>query len=100
MNQDQVNKLPPQMATAIRELRAMITARYPDALFEIARSTDEPKSIHLITTVDIEDTDSILDLVIERVLELNVEEGIPIHVIPVQPIERILAAVQPSGAHA
>lgn len=68
----------PQMTSAIRELKAMITVRYPNATFDVMPATDEPGSMNLITTVDIEQTDDVLDLVIERLLELNVEEGIHI----------------------
>lgn len=100
MSQNPKKKSHARLASVINELKAMITARYPNAQFELVRATDEPESVHLVATVDVEDTDEILDLVIDRVLELNVEEGLPLHIIPVQPHERILAAMQPSNAHA
>jgi hypothetical protein len=55
---------------------------------------DDPASIHLITTVDVDDPDEVGDLVIDRVVELQVEERIPLHVIPVRPVERVLAELK------
>lgn len=87
------------MESAISELKAMITARYPDAQFEVVPATDEPEGIHLIATVD-DDTDAVLDLVIDRVIDFIVEEGIPVHVIPSQPLERVLASMRLTTARA
>jgi hypothetical protein len=87
-------ELSPQMESAIKELKAMILARFPDAQFNVAPAIDEPESIHIITTVDVDDTEEVLDLVIDRVIDLIVEEGIPVHVIPVRPLERVLAKMK------
>ncbi|MFN8556134.1 MAG: hypothetical protein U0531_01850 [Dehalococcoidia bacterium] len=35
----------------------------------------------LIVTVDVDDTDAVLDT-IDRVLELQLDDGLPVHVIP------------------
>jgi hypothetical protein len=74
------------------ELRETIQRTYPSATFEVTRSTDEPENVHLTAIVDVDDTDEVLDLVIDRVVELQVEERIPVHVIPIRTPERILAA--------
>jgi hypothetical protein len=76
---------------AVAELQATISQSYPSASFEIARSAEDPNSIHLITTVDIDDPDEVGDLVLDRILDLNVTHGIPLHVIPVRTPERIAA---------
>jgi len=39
----------------------------------------------------------VLDVVIDRLLELQVDEGIPVHVIPIRPPERA-AEMMPSEA--
>lgn len=67
----------------------MITEHWPSATFSVSRGEDNPEGIHLNTTVDIEDTDEVADLVIDRLLELQIDEGLPIHVIPIRPIERV-----------
>ena len=83
-----------RMQGALAELRVLIRTHYPHARFSVARGHDEPENVHLITTVDLEDADEVLDLVIDRVVELQVEERIPVHVIPVRPARRVLEALR------
>src|ERR671932_2549581 len=87
-------KLRPRMQRAIAELKGLVQERYPDATFRVARSPEDPRSIHLVTTVDVPDTTEVVDAVIDRVLELQLQEKLPIHVIPVQPRERVLAMLK------
>jgi hypothetical protein len=82
------------MRQAVDELAQTIRQRYPEATFEISRGVDEPEQIHLWTTIDREDPDEVLELVLDRLLELEVEEGIPLYVIPIRTPERILADLQ------
>ncbi len=37
------------------------------------------------------DTDAVVDIFIDRLLDLQVEEQLPLYVIPVRPLERVLA---------
>lgn len=78
----------PRMRQALTDLQARIRERYPSATFQLAAAPDDPAAIHLYATVDLEDTDELLDLVIERLLTLQVEEGLPVHVIPLRTPER------------
>ena len=82
------------MRGALNELQAMISQRYPTTTFEISRGQDEPGNVHLKAVVDLDDADEVLDLVSERLLELQVEERIPVHVIPPRTPERVLAAMK------
>jgi len=83
-------KLDSPTKDAIEELKQVIRARYPEATFELGRGQDDPDSLHLLTTVDVEDSDEVMDLVIDRVIELQVEKQLPIHVIPLRPLARVL----------
>jgi len=94
MNRRKSEQLSPQMLQAIDELKTLIKTHYPDAQFEVERAADEPEAILLVTTVDIDTTEDILDLVIDRVIDLQVEDRIPIHVIPLRPIKRVIADMQ------
>jgi hypothetical protein len=76
---------------AVAELQTTIRLRYPSATFELSQAPEDPNSIHLITTVDVDDPDEVGDLVLDRVLDLNVSRGIPLHVNPVRTPERIAA---------
>jgi hypothetical protein len=91
MKTEREPKLAPRMQRALEELKGLVRERYPDATFRVTRSPEDPRSIHLMTTVDVEDTDAVLDVLIDRVMELQIEERLPIHVIPVRPRERVLA---------
>ena len=92
-------KLDPRIRDALDELKRMILQRYPEATFEVSRGDDEPESIHLTTTVDVDDPDEVMDLVVDRLLELQVEEGLPVHVIPIRPVERVLAEMELRRSH-
>jgi hypothetical protein len=79
---------------AIQELEGVITARYPATTFELARAADDPRSIHLLALADVDDPDEVGDLVVDRVVALQVDEGIPLHVIPLRTPERVQAALE------
>ncbi|GEM_PF-450010 len=90
MSTEYLTNLDPRIEQAIEELKGMLLQEYPDATFEIASGQDDPEAIHLITAVDVDNLNSVLDVVIDRVVTLQVEEGIPVYVIPVRPLERAL----------
>ncbi|MCL4544835.1 MAG: hypothetical protein M1118_09625 [Chloroflexi bacterium] len=93
MSVEHASKITPRMQSALTELEGMIREHYPTAQFRINPSQDDPEIIHLTTTVDVEDTEDVLNLVIDRMMEMQIEEGLPIFVIPVRPRERILAQI-------
>lgn len=78
----------PRIKKAVKELKGLITARYPQATFSVAAGED-PEGIYLRTTVDVPDTEEVLDVVIDRMLEMEIDEGLPIYVLPVPPLERV-----------
>lgn len=79
---------------AIQELSETIAARYPTTTFELARAADDPRSIHLLAVADVDDPDEVGDLVVDRIVALQVNEGIPLHVIPLRTPERVQAALE------
>ena len=83
----------PRMQAAVAEMQERIRARYPDATFA-ASYGDDPDGVYLTVTVDLEDTDEVVDVYIDRLLDLQIEEGLPLHVIPVRPPERIAAMLK------
>jgi hypothetical protein len=90
--QDQTH-LTPRMAEAVHELKSLITARFPQATFVVEEGFD-PEGIYLLTTVDIADTDEVIDVVGERLVALQVDEGLPVYVTPLRPIERVIAELR------
>jgi hypothetical protein len=85
--------LTPRMEKAVHELKRRITERFPQASFVIEEGFD-PKGTYLVTTVDIADTDEVMDVVGDRLVELQVEEGLPVYVTPLRPMKRVVAQLR------
>jgi len=81
------------MEKAVNELKGTIAEQFPQASFVVEEGFD-PKGIYLVTTVDIADTDEVIDVVGDRLLELQVDEGLPIYVTPLRPIQRVIAELR------
>ena len=93
MNTENHIHLTPRMKEAIDELKGLITARFPQAAFVIEEGFD-PEGVYLITTVDIADTDEVIAVIGDRLVELQVDEGLPVYVTPLRPIERVVAELR------
>ena len=93
MKQEHPILLPPAMEKAVNELKGRISERFPQASFVVEEGFD-PKGIYLVTTVDIADTDEVIDVVGDRLVELQVDEGLPIYVTPLRPLERVLTELR------
>ena len=85
MNQKNQIPLTPRMQEAIDELKRLITARFPQAAFVVEEGFD-PEGIYLVTTVDIADTDEVIAVVGDRLVEMQVDEGLPVYVTPLRPL--------------
>jgi hypothetical protein len=81
------------MEDAVHELQRLISARFPEAAFVVEKGFD-PEGIYLVTTVDIADTDEVIAIVGDRLVELQVDEGLPVYVTPLRPIERVVAQLR------
>ena len=93
MRTDSHVRLTPRMEGALHELKGLITARFPQATFVVEKGYD-PKGVYLVTTVDIADTDEVIATVGDRLVELQVDEGLPVYVTPLRPIERVVAQLR------
>ncbi len=93
MSQKRPIPLSPAMEKAVNELKGTIAERFPQASFVVADGFD-PKGIYLVTTVDIADTDEVMAVVGDRLVELQVEAGLPVYVTPLRPIERVVAQLR------
>jgi hypothetical protein len=78
---------------AITEIQELIRERYPQASFSVARGED-PGGIYLRATVDVPDVEDVLDAFRDRLLELQIGEGLPLYVIPVEPVDRVVAEMR------
>lgn len=78
----------PLIDQALAELQSLITQRYPEASFDVVYRQD-PDGMRLRATVDIEDPDEVMDLVIDKLYQFQVEQELPVYVVPVQPLARV-----------
>ena len=92
MKHEPVSHVDERIAAALAEFQELIRVRYPDAIFEVSER-DDPPGVYLKVIVDLEDTDAIIDLVIDRMLELQIEHELPVWVLPLRPVERVLASL-------
>jgi hypothetical protein len=77
----------PLLAPLIAELQEQVLRRYPEARFEVFEG-DDPRGTYLRAVVDVDDTDEVVDLVIDRLLDLQVEQRLPLYFVASRPPER------------
>jgi hypothetical protein len=80
----------PRLEAAIVELRELIAQHYPDATFTVSEGED-PDGIYLTATLDVEDIGEVVDVFLDRMVDLQVEDGLPIFVVAIRPLARNLA---------
>jgi len=78
---------------AVTELTRLIRQRYPSASFAVGPGEDDSAITHIIATVDVDDPDEVTDLAIEHELQLQIDEGVPVYVIPIRTPERVAKLV-------
>ncbi len=83
--------LDPRRQQAVQELTQLVQAHFPLTDVMVVPGDDNPKATHVFATVDIDDPDEVADLVMERMLELQLDEGIPVYLIPIRTPERVAA---------
>ncbi len=66
----------PRIQAALEELRGIIGRHFPTATFTVTRGED-PTGIDPTPVVDVEDLDEVTDVFLDRLIELQVEEGLP-----------------------
>jgi|SRR5579883_1237296 hypothetical protein len=94
----------PRMAAAVEELRALISARYPGSTYELAAG-DDPEGLYLTVIVDADDPDEVVDLFVDRLLKLQIDERLPLYVVPIRTAQRRdkrfgSPAARPANTHA
>jgi hypothetical protein len=88
MRAEQLDLSTPRMQAAIEEIQRLIQQHYPEATFQVEPG-DDPTGMYILATVDVEDTDVVVEVYIERLLELQIDEGLAVYVVPVRPLARV-----------
>jgi len=76
--------LTPQLQRAVDELQHLIRRVDPRATFQVVPGED-PTGTYVLATVDVEDTELVMDAYMDRLLTLQIDEGLPLYVLPLHP---------------
>lgn len=79
----------PEMLAAIDEIKDLILQHFPDATFDNGPGED-PVGMYLIATVDLEDLGPVEDVFLDRLVDLQIDERIPLYVITSRPLARTI----------
>lgn len=86
-----------RVCEALVELTAVIVKHYPAAQFVVSQGSDPP-GLYLRPIVSADEAEDVLDLVMDRLLDLQVEDGLPLYVFPLWPQEHDLQELLPQPA--
>lgn len=70
-----------RIQAALDELQETIAKHHPEATFEVVQGED-PEAFLLRATVDVENLHDVVDLVLDRLVEIQVEEELPVSIVP------------------
>jgi hypothetical protein len=93
MMHERVDSVDQRIAAAVVELQGLIRQQYPEATFDVVQGED-PDGCYIWASVDTDDPDAALDSVVDRLLTLQVDERISVHVIPIRSRERGRATLE------
>jgi hypothetical protein len=93
MEEEALNEQDEILQKALSELQELIQQHYPQASFTVSQG-DDPEGVYLRVVVDVADTDEVVDTFIDRLLYFQIEERLPIFVVPVQPLARVVEATK------
>jgi hypothetical protein len=95
-----------RLVEASTELETLIRQAYPDASFS-RLWLDDPEGMHLQVIVAVDDPEEVFDLVCDRLLHFQIEEGLPLYLVPLRPVGEVLnqlhsksSTLRPPQAHA
>ena len=71
----------------------MIRDAYPDAQFSHVW-LDDPEGMHLRAAVPIDDPETVFSLVADRLLHFQIEEELPLYLVPLRPVGHVLAQLE------
>jgi hypothetical protein len=84
MPAEDYDALTPRLQRAVDELQHLIRQVDPLATFQVVAG-DDPTGTYVLATVDVEDSELVMDAYMDRLLTLQIDEGIPLYVLPLCP---------------
>lgn len=80
-----------RMDAAVAEMQQLILSHFPETTFTVGEWED-PDSVYMRAIMDIDDTDDVIEVILDRLVDMQVEENLPIYVVPIRTPERRAAA--------
>jgi hypothetical protein len=77
---------------AAERLQELIRARFPTASFSVARGED-PEGTYVYVVVDTDDLTTVLETVADQLFTFQVEQDLPIYVVPQRPLHRTVQGI-------
>jgi len=99
MREQGPTNVPEPVRRAVSELTGLIHQHFPTATFQVRRGVEDPEETFITTTVDIEDPDEVLEPIMDRMLALQLDEEVPVYVVPVHTPERIAETQRRIATH-
>src|SRR5690348_2409219 len=93
MRKEEKTQADPAIQNAITKLQAVIQHHYPQASFTLVQG-DDPEGIYLRVFVAVADVDEVIDVFIDQLFYFQIEEQLPLYVVPVRPLNKVLEATQ------
>lgn len=82
-----------RMRAAVAELQGMIRGQYPETTFDVwVGLGDDRDGVYVEAVVDAEDLTEVEDIYSERLVDLHVEDGLWVWVLPVRAGDRVRRA--------
>ena len=88
MTSELVDRTDPRVISAIAELQGIIKSRYPDATFDLSDGED-PEGLSLTANVDVENMWDVIDIVSDRLTEIQIDDDLPIFLLIGLPAYRV-----------
>jgi hypothetical protein len=83
---------------ASTELESLIRKAYPDA--SVSRLwLDDPEGMHLRVVVAADDPEDVFNLVCDRLLRFQIEEELPLYLVPLRPLGEVLKQLHSSSSN-
>lgn len=70
----------PRIEAALAELERRIRVQYPSATFTDSIGLEPVVGFYLNVTADVDDTDDVYEVIADRLLDMQVEEELPVYV--------------------
>jgi hypothetical protein len=79
----------PRVQAAIAEIQALVLRRFPDASFAVwVGMGEDTAGVYLEAAIHGDDLMKVADLYSDRLVDVQVDDGVPIRVVPVRSHER------------